>query len=209
MPLVDRRRPVPGAGPADAWGTEGLRYGDSDTCTVEWLVTLTDVVTDPVLVPTRHRCVHHTTRTSWPGYQGPATPEGRQRAQLVAALGRMCHACHVRPGASIDHDHLTGLVRGLLCRYCNTHIDGCPHASGCAWADYLNNPPAAHLRLRYTKPERVGRSDRAAEKIEYLGFDPLYRGPAAHRRRFPARELPPPASTQGIDLSAVDETPLF
>jgi len=49
--------------PADAWSAEGLRYGDSDTDTVEWLVTLTDVVTDPILVPVRRRCVHYTTRT--------------------------------------------------------------------------------------------------------------------------------------------------
>jgi recombination endonuclease VII len=195
--------------PPDSWSREGLTYGCTDTVTVEWQVTLTEAVTDPVLVPTRQRCVHPTTRIDWPGYQGPDTPEGRQRAQLVAALGRVCHACGLRPGASIDHDHFTGLVRGLLCRYCNTHIDGCLHASGCVWADYLNNPPAAHLRLRYPKPERVGRSDRAAEKIEYLGFDPLYRGPAAERRRYPARQLPPPAHAVGIDLSAVEEAPLF
>jgi hypothetical protein len=40
-------------------------------------------------------------------------------------------------------------VRGLLCRRCNAHIDGCLHTVGCRWATYLDHPPAAHLRLRY------------------------------------------------------------
>ena len=54
--------------PPDAWSSKGLRYGETDRDTVEWLVTLTDVVSDPVLVPTRRRCVHPTTRADWPGY---------------------------------------------------------------------------------------------------------------------------------------------
>lgn len=186
-----------------------LHYGECDQRTVRWAVTVTDVITDPVLVPSRQRCVHYSSRTDWPGYQGPDTPEGRQRAQLVAALGRACHACGIRPGACIDHDHFTGMVRGLLCRYCNTHADSCPHAFGCAWAGYLNNPPAAYLRLRYPKPERVYHSSRTAEKIAYLGFDPLYRGQATHRRRSPTRELPPPPPSAGIDLSTLQERPLF
>src|SRR5205823_2992515 len=37
------RRLVGSHPPPDAWSSEGLRYGDSDTGTVEWLVTLTDV----------------------------------------------------------------------------------------------------------------------------------------------------------------------
>jgi hypothetical protein len=177
--------------PADAWGGDALLYGERGNRTVRWLVRLTEVVTDPVLVPTRQRCVHSTSRTDWPGYQEPETPEGRQRVQLAAALGRACHACRTRPGANIDHDHFTGFVRGLLCRYCNSHVDGCPHASGCAWADYLNNPPAAPLRLRYPTPERVYRSSRTAEKIAFLGFDPLYRGQAV-RRRLPGSQIARP-----------------
>ncbi|MDI6106066.1 hypothetical protein QLQ12_46660 [Actinoplanes sp. NEAU-A12] len=41
--------------------------------------------------------------------------------------------------------------RGMLRNFCNTWIDQCPHPSGCLWADYLNDPPAAALRLIYTK----------------------------------------------------------
>src|SRR5438067_3448358 len=62
--------------PPHSWSREGLTYGCTDTVTVEWQVTLTEAVTDPVLVPTRHRCPHPSTRIDWPGYQGPDTPEG-------------------------------------------------------------------------------------------------------------------------------------
>jgi hypothetical protein len=43
------------------------------------------------------------------------------------------------------------LVRGMLCWHCNTWIDTCPHPAGCAWAAYLNNPPALSLRLQYPR----------------------------------------------------------
>ncbi len=42
-----------------------------------------------------------------------------------------------------------GRVVGLVCRHCNTHLDACSHLSGCHWAAYLGNPPAAHLDLIY------------------------------------------------------------
>jgi hypothetical protein len=45
--------------PAAAWSPDGLLFGQCDDHVVTWLVTLTEVVTDPVLVPTRRRCVHH------------------------------------------------------------------------------------------------------------------------------------------------------
>jgi hypothetical protein len=95
---------------------------------------------------------------------------GRQRARLVAALGSRCHACRTRAGSFIDHDHFTGLVRGLLCEYCNTHIDGCLHVSGCVWADYLNSPPAVELKLSYPKPERVGDRDATGRRSSPSGL---------------------------------------
>ncbi|WP_440072243.1 hypothetical protein [Streptosporangium sp. OZ121] len=54
-------------------------------------------------------------------------------------------------GVFIDHDPDTMLVRGLLCRHCNTWLEGCPHVAGCPWGDYLNDPPAAALNLPYPR----------------------------------------------------------
>lgn len=175
---------------------------------VAWQVRLTDVVVDAAAIAVRNRCVIGA-RQGWPGYLGSGTAMGRQRAQLVAELGPSCGACRRRPGTVVDHDHFTGLVRGLLCVHCNTWIDRCPHLTGCVWGDYLNHPPTAHLRLAYLRPERVGRSDRAAQKIDYLGFDPLYHGAADHRRRYPPRQLlpPPPHSTTTSYTS--EAVPLF
>lgn len=53
----------------------------------------------------------------------------------------MCMGCGIRYGALLDHDHRTGLVRGLLCRHCNQRADVCLHVDGCPWADYQNRPP--------------------------------------------------------------------
>ena len=34
----------------------------------------------------------------------------------------LCHLCKARPGVSIDHNHDTGRVRGLLCQGCNSAL---------------------------------------------------------------------------------------
>ncbi|MFD8425908.1 endonuclease domain-containing protein [Streptomyces sp. NPDC059466] len=96
------------------------------------------------------------------------------RAALVDALGPDCHLCHALPGVMVDHDYATGMVRGLLCRLCNRTVEECPHVDGCPKAEYMDNPPAAHLALPYPphlawKPKESTRQ----QKIALLGFDPF------------------------------------
>lgn len=95
------------------------------------------------LVPENLRC--RPELPTWP----PADPLIHHRsaklakiyADLITFQGLACSICHNEVGSIIDHDHSTGNVRGLLCRYCNRHVDECLHLSVCPYAEYLNSPP--------------------------------------------------------------------
>lgn len=73
-------------------------------------------------------------------------------AQLYEFQGGHCALCRRATGASrklsVDHDHATGLVRGLLCRPCNNFLG---HARDktlfflrCIW--YLRRPPYQRMK---------------------------------------------------------------
>lgn len=51
---------------------------------------------------------------------------GKDYWDLYAYQGGACYICGWATGKSrrltVDHDHKTGLVRGLLCRPCNTYL---------------------------------------------------------------------------------------
>lgn len=48
------------------------------------------------------------------------TPQALQ--QLVDQQDGLCAICRERPAAHVDHDHLTGAVRGVLCFPCNVGL---------------------------------------------------------------------------------------
>lgn len=123
---------------------------------------------DPTRVPPRQRCPEF---PLWPPYRGAKTI-GSVRATLIDTLGLRCHCCQSGFGSFVDHDHFTGIVRGLVCADCNSQVDKCRHLSGCPFADYLNDPPAEWLGTRYPghRPRR-GSSNRTT--IELLGIDPF------------------------------------
>lgn len=76
-----------------------------------------------------------------------------QRRRIIEAVvelcGHGCGACATGWGSMIDHDHATGLVRGLVCPDCNSRTRVCYHAAGCRRGDYIDDPPALSLGLEY------------------------------------------------------------
>ncbi|QJD52112.1 endonuclease VII [Mycobacterium phage MA5] len=66
--------------------------------------------------------------------------------------GGKCYGCRRANGKrkrlSVDHDHETGIVRGLLCTACNRnvlgHLRDDPEAFQ-RFIDYLDNPPAVQV----------------------------------------------------------------
>lgn len=73
--------------------------------------------------------------------------------KLYLFQGQVCAICRRATGGtralSVDHDHKTGLVRGLLCRPCNNLLGHLRDDIGAAQriVRYLAHPPAAHLQI--------------------------------------------------------------
>lgn len=75
-------------------------------------------------------------RQRWTKF-GPAAAD-----YIDANMGRPCHICG-EPSTDADHDHETGVFRGLLCRHCNLalgHFRDRPELLRTA-ADYVEAPP--------------------------------------------------------------------
>ncbi|WP_420082842.1 endonuclease domain-containing protein (plasmid) [Streptomyces sp. JL4002] len=116
----------------------------------------------------------YTVAASWPPPPTRTRSIRLLREALVAALGPDCQVCGLYPGAMVDHDHETGYVRGLLCRFCNRTLEECPHVTDCSNADYMSNPPAAALALLYPAHEEWRSKESTRQrKIMMLGFDPF------------------------------------
>lgn len=93
------------------------------------------------------------------------------RRALITTFGRHCMICGYSWPSVVDHDHQTMLARGYVCGDCNTNLDSCVHPSGCPYSDYLNNPPAFGLQLRY--PKNYGRTNQPIYQIRVERFSQL------------------------------------
>lgn len=105
---------------------------------------------------------------------------------LLAAQGGRCYICQREVHSkrlAVDHDHVTGAVRGLLCpdveRGCNHAVVGSLEASAHGGergidlarrlVDYLEDPPYARLcRERGVEPQQL----KTAKTVSHVGTGP-------------------------------------
>jgi len=66
----------------------------------------------------------------------------RERSELLISQDGLCAICYERPAVSVDHDHETGRVRGMLCQGCNVALGilGDDEESIRRVLDYLTTP---------------------------------------------------------------------
>jgi hypothetical protein len=87
-----------------------------------------------------------------------------ERTKVFKFQGEKCAICHkferdMKISLSMDHDHKSGLLRGLLCLRCNKALEilYCDPEIAKRAFEYLTNPPfVVLLGTRYTAPGRVG-----------------------------------------------------
>lgn len=77
---------------------------------------------------------------------------------LLAQQGGRCAVCQVATGKArrlaVDHDHATGLVRGLLCKSCNFILLGrWPREALIRAVAYLDETPASLLGIVRVVPD--------------------------------------------------------
>lgn len=92
---------------------------------------------------------------SWPLPAEAGTYEPESNAGYLALIlwqGDRCAICGLAVGGGYlvdDHDHVSALVRGFLCRGCNTR-EGIHRGPSGTFAKYRERHPASMLGVRFT-----------------------------------------------------------
>lgn len=113
-----------------------------------------------------------------------------KRAALMEMQHGLCALCGSGGELQADHDHKTGLLRGLLCRRCNRRegqfMSGLYRITDLALEAYLASPPAAGLGWMWKAPDPPRPSiEDAITELLALGPEPQppsARPPVAKRR---------------------------
>ncbi|RKT86350.1 Recombination endonuclease VII [Saccharopolyspora antimicrobica] len=155
-----------------SWGSPGA-LGAWATWRKYTGIAATQIVPEP-RSDGRWRWIHpdadHTIRLVEPSATTPKTSHGRREAAhkiLAAAQGGVCAMCSISyynwrgraagpcpilgPPDHLDHDHRTGLIRGLLCMRCNTSREPVGAAARSdTWQVYTACSPAAELGCNWS-----------------------------------------------------------
>ena len=105
------------------------------------------------------------------------TPDALQ--ELVAQQGGVCAICKERPAVHVDHDHVTGAVRGVLCFPCNAGLGQFRDRADILRTaiDYLETTtwqsPTRWNRVtpgvyRLTSPRRAARPSASSSELQHL-----------------------------------------
>src|SRR5262245_34143031 len=87
------------------------------------------------------------------GWDDSGLSRAEKRARLYQLQGGRCAICGEHAESlHVDHDHATGLMRGLLCQTCNVR-EGRPGGSYLDIEAYRASPPAADLRWMWEWPD--------------------------------------------------------
>lgn len=131
-----------------------------------------------VTVPYQERCVYVGHTLEWPGparrhievvdmpspWPDRRPPLWHIWSVLYPVQQYRCAMCRYRPPHCVDHDHATGLVRGLLCHWCNGEDDQAAFAAYCAGS------PASVYGWQHPKAGEIQRRERRkAEKARSVG----------------------------------------
>lgn len=93
-------------------------------------------------------------------------------AAMIEAQGGLCAICHERPAEHVDHDHLTGIVRRVLCFPCNA-----------ALGHFLDRPDLLRSAIDY---------------LETTTWQRTQESTGVYRLTSPRREARPSASSSGL-----------
>jgi hypothetical protein len=102
-------------------------------------------------------CQRAAAREGWLRTVYDISPEEYDR--ILAEQGGHCGICPKKPAPgkslAVDHDHKTGLVRGLLCFMCNKRVLGARSADVLVrTAAYVTSPPAERVIGKRVAPGR-------------------------------------------------------